>query len=1617
MPEARPSSLRSQRFPQFFSFLQRLWGRLVDPPDSIKNPGDWHRARLLSSLLVVLLAFALVGGLWAIGLEPEIAPVIGVIIIIFGAAYMLSRSRFRHLAAILTIAILALWPHLLLHASGVYEGRRIFDTLVWSFLALWYSALLFNYRVTAGILAVNLLGVILLPLLVPQVHIPTLLYVALYMVTAASLALTGENHWSSIEKDHTRVLLESNQQLQENERFVRTVLDSLSAQIVVLDKNGTILSVNNTWQDFAQRSGLTPNAITPVGRNYRELLTRALQMGDSRALQMADGIASVLNDSEEEFYLKYSAHLHDGANWFEMTVLPLTHPVGGVVVAHEDITARMRVEEERVRLYVAERDARQYSETLQAANLALTRTLDLKTVLETLLDYLAEIVPYDSANVMLLQDGHLLTSHTLRGYEAYTDPVLPQNLVFDVRSIEHIRSIIDNQTSLIISNTLNSPSWSVVEGTQHIRSWMAIPLVAGGKTIGLYSVDKVVPDFFTEEHKERAEALTAQAAIAIQNARLVEEVRQYTAELEERIAEKEKIEADLQSERDFLRLVTETMGQGLTVTDRATRFRLINPAMAEMVGLKPEDMIDIKVRDIVLAEDHPILEEQVELRRSGAISSYELRLKHKEGHTVPVLVSATPLNVTGSNSESIAVVTNLTERKRAEDSLRQEREFARALLENLTEGVVACDKNGRLTIFNRTAREWHGMDALALPPEQWADYYDLYEEDGKSLMATESIPLLRAFHGEAVREVGMAIQAKDQKLRHILASGNAFFDSNGQKLGAVVAMHDITERKQAEDALLQREAILEAVAFAGERFLAGEGWAQEMDAILARFGQATGVSRIVVFQNRQGEGEDTFINAIFEWCIPGIPRLIDQPGLKDFDMQEVGLGKFEELLSQGKIVQNSIEDFPEEVSELLAPFGLNSIVNVPVFVNDHWWGGISFIQSQGVRQWTTTELDAIKVAVSTFAAAIESEQAAEALRESEERFRQLADNIKGVFWMTDVWKLTMLYISRGYRELWGRSRQSLYDNPLEWMAAILPEDRAIAEAAFARQRQGETTDVEYRIVRPDGSIRWIHDRAFPVSDQQGKLIRVAGIAEDVTERVQVQEQMKASEARFRGLFETAPDGNILVDPSGKIVLANPQASVMFGYASDEILGMPVDSLVPPRYTGHADLRAAYTTNPRTRVMGNGLELSALHRDGSEFPVEVLLNPVDSSDGGLVMATIRDVTERKQAEAETIARQAAEKASMAKSEFLSRMSHELRTPMNSILGFGQLLERGRKDTLTPGQLARVQQILKAGRHLLALINEILEISRIEAGRMPVSPEPVDVVQAALEVIELSSPLAEERQIEIHTDIDSSGSAYAIADLQRLKQVLLNLLSNAIKYSGSRNHVWLSIERRHDGWWRISVRDTGPGIPEDQLNRLFQPFERLGAEQKNIEGTGLGLSLSQRLVELMGGQIGVESVPGKGSTFWVALPPTEHPAKERLHVPDIVSSPRLSAKEYTLLYIEDNSANYELVQQVLSDETKIELLWAMAGQEGIELARQRQPDLVLLDLDLPDMQGDEVLTRLRQIRSTQSIPIVILSADATASQLQRLMTAGADAYLTKPLNVEAFLQTVSSLIEES
>ncbi|MBN1528028.1 MAG: PAS domain S-box protein [Thermoleophilaceae bacterium] len=618
-----------------------------------------------------------------------------------------------------------------------------------------------------------------------------------------------------------------------------------------------------------------------------------------------------------------------------------------------------------------------------------------------------------------------------------------------------------------------------------------------------------------------------------------------------------------------------------------------------------------------------------------------------------------------------------------------------------------------------------------------------------------------------------------------------------------------------------------------------------------------------------------------------------------------------------------------------------------------------------------------------------------------DRFWELSSDLlctsglDGVFTrMNPAWEATV-----------GWTEEELCSRP--FIDFVHPDDRERTIAETASLAEGyRTVNFHNRYECKDGSYR--HLMWSSVSVPADNIIY--GIARDITATVAAQEERRSNERFLSSVLENLPNMVFVKD-------AEELRFVRLNHAGEELLGIPRDELIGKSDYDLFDADDAdFFVKKDRQVLASGQLV-----DIPEETVETVAKgtrilhtrkiAIADEDGRsrYLLGISEDITDqhedRRAAEA---ARAEAERANRAKSEFLSRMSHELRTPLNAVIGFGQLLEL---DDLDERQHEGVEQILKAGRHLLELINEVLDISRIESGTMSMSVEPVHLGSVLAEALSLIRPLADEAGVELKGDPSTINGLHVQADQQRLKQVLINLLSNAVKYNRRGGSVRVECSVPCVGHAEVAVIDTGRGMTGEQMERLFDPFDRLGAEAGDVEGTGLGLSLSIGLMKAMGGTIEADSEPGTGTTMRVLIDTAVEPEEEG---PPANGAPRASERSAgergTVVYVEDNLSNLKLVERALEHLPDIRLIPAMHGKLGIDLARQHRPNLILLDLHLPDLHGHEVLELLKADPATDSIPVVVVSADATRSQVSKLLAAGAAEYLTKPINVERLLDVV-------
>ena len=649
-----------------------------------------------------------------------------------------------------------------------------------------------------------------------------------------------------------------------------------------------------------------------------------------------------------------------------------------------------------------------------------------------------------------------------------------------------------------------------------------------------------------------------------------------------------------------------------------------------------------------------------------------------------------------------------------------------------------------------------------------------------------------------------------------------------------------------------------------------------------------------------------------------------------------------------------------------------------------------------------------------------------------ENFSSIATDEKGVIQLFNVGAERML----GYTasEVVDKITPADISDPQEVVArakALSHElDTAITpgfDALAFKASRGIEDIYELTYIRKDGSRFPALVSVTALREALGGIIGYLLIGTDNTARKRVEAEQKQLDQRLRdqqfytrSLIESNIDALMTTDPAGIITDVNKQMEALTGCTRDELIGAPFKNFFTDPDRAEAGIKRVLSGSKVTDY-----ELTARARDGKQTVVSYNATTFHDRDRKLqgVFAAARDVTERKRfertlqennAELER-ARAAAEKANLTKSDFLSSMSHELRSPLNAILGFAQLMNSD-SPAPTPAQAASIDQILNAGWYLLELINEILDLAQIESGKLALSREPTSVTDVMLECQAMIEPQGEKRGITM--TFPPSGTPYFVdADRTRLKQVLINLLSNAIKYNQPNGTVIVDYTMNTPERVRVSVADSGAGLPPEMVQQLFQPFNRLGQERSTEEGTGIGLVMSKRLVEMMGGIIGVDSTVGMGSVFWFELNSANEPQLEAELTQSLVEKAQIQrdAPLRTLLYVEDNPANLKLIEQLIARRPDIRLLSARDGNTGIQLARANLPSLILMDINLPGISGIEALKILREDPATAHIPVIALSANAMPRDIEKGLQAGFFRYLTKPIKIHEFMETLEAALK--
>jgi PAS domain S-box-containing protein len=1081
------------------------------------------------------------------------------------------------------------------------------------------------------------------------------------------------------------------------------------------------------------------------------------------------------------------------------------------------------------------------------------------------------------------------------------------------------------------------------------------------------------------------------------------EVESQNAELQRSQNELESQQIELEMQNDELRLAREAAGQletvlreseeklevtlnsigdGVIATDAQARVTLLNPIAEQLTGWTETEAIGQPVDVIfnIINKDtrQPAAIPVMEAIAHGTIQGLANHtvLIARDGSEYDIADSCAPIrNRDDQVVGAVLVFRDVTEEYAVQQSLRDGSALVQTILNTVVDGIITIHARGGLIetvnqaavkMFGYTATELTGQSFGTLIPE-----LDLDQQNG-------SLEYYSASKEECAVGLGREVMGRRKDGRFFpLEMTTSEMELGGQRYFTGI-LREISVRKQVEE---ERKRLDQQLRENEELFRT----LADNISQLTWIGDAQGS---LFWYNKQWF--DYTGTTLEEMCGWGWQK-VHHP-----DHEQRVVEKFKHCLDIGAVWEDT---FP--LRGVDGKYRLFLSRALPIR-DEHG----------KVLRWFGTNTD------------ITEREQAGALQNAifnSANFSSIATDAKGVIQIFNVGAERMLGYSAD--EVMNKITPADISDPQE----VITRARALSseldtpitpgfEALVFKASRGIEDIYELTYIRKDGSRFPAVVSVTALRDAQDTIIGYLLIGTDNTARKQIEEEQKQLSQRLRdhqfytrSLFESNIDAIMTTDPSGIITDVNKQMEMLTECTRDELIGAPFKNYFTDPARAETGIQQVLNEKKVTNY-----ELTARTRDGKETVVSFNATTFFDRDRKLqgVFAAARDVTERKQLDQELErAKSAAEKANLAKSDFLSSMSHELRTPLGAILGFAQLLESGSPQP-TPVQKRGIDQILQAGWYLLELINEILDLALIESGKLSMSVESVSLPEIMHECEAMIEPQAKKQGIGVNF-INFDTPYFVKADRVRVKQVLINLLSNSIKYNRVGGKVVVESAMCLKNSIRISVRDTGEGLAPEQLAQLFQPFNRLGQEASSEQGTGIGLTVSKRLIESMGGIIGVDSTVGEGSVFWIELELTIEPqaiayVSERIE--DTTMQVQGNVQLYSLLYVEDNPANLMLVEDIIARRTDIRLLSARNGKSGIELARASLPDVILMDINLPDISGLQALKILAGDPATANIPVVALSANAIPRDIANGLEAGFFRYLTKPIKVNEFMDTL-------
>ncbi len=1124
-------------------------------------------------------------------------------------------------------------------------------------------------------------------------------------------------------------------------------------------------------------------------------------------------------------------------------------------------------------------------------------------------------------------------------------------------------SVVADRAPIVVRDLARDARFArkaLVTGAPFLRFYAGVPLVdRDGQVLGSLCVMDVAPRTFSEE---QVDILTGLAA-------------QVVAQLELRLANMtaRARTVDLARSEARARHLLDATPDAVIVADVRGRIEQVNSQAVDLFGYTASELIGRPVEMLVpesMRDSHRV-------HRNGYVAHADPQplstgpdvvAVRKDGSTVPVEVNLAAVDL----ADGRAVLASIRDVS-ASREMQRELRTARDGLSNVLNGavgqaIIATDLTGRITVFSKGATRMLGYSES----EMLGRTPDILHDSAEVAARALELGIEPGFHVfvHATRTgtpdtLEWTYLTADQRRLQVLLSVTAIFDLAGEPTGFIGVATDVTDRQVAQQKLTDSE----------QRFR------------LAFDDSRTGMALTSL---RPGDtGRFLRVN-------PALCQLVGYPEHM--------------LLTRGFLDLTHPDDLAQTqaVTRSLVTGELGSWEVDKRYVHADgrtiWFHLVTSVVNDrdGSPAYAVSQMYDISARVASTA-------------ELETRFRDLATHVDLGFSIRCHDTQEFQYLNPAFFTVFGLDPLGPAPTTVDVVALIHAEDDGPAAVSRALETvvAGAIAEREWRIVPPGTGVRWIRSKSFLIGgDLDAAHPRVASIYEDITARKVAETEVVASEQRFDQLARSTEVGFFLRTPTEMLYMNKGLLTILGANLPEahptvaDIMGM-----IHPD-----DLNLAHdTTSAADRGEATRAELRIIRPDGQTRWIRATNDPVHATNDEpqRVAGTMTDITDYKHAELAVLEAQwNAEQANAAKDEFLSRMSHELRTPLNAVLGFAQLLEFDAPN-LSPAQNLGVGHIVRGGRHLLAMINDLLDITGIGANRLELSITPVDVADLLTDVAGLMHPLAAASQVSFHVDLrEPHHGCWVQADRRRVKQVMINLLSNAIKYNRPDGHVEITVARR-GSQLTIKVSDTGIGIPAEDLAKLFTPFERLGRQRTDIEGSGVGLALTTRLVTVMGGRLDVTSAPGEGSTFTVSLPLGTPPdaAPAGLHTtPEPTPTPTAH-----VLYIEDNPSNRDLLTSVVTRRPNWAITVAVTGNLGFELARAHPPTAIVLDLHLPDIDGADVLHLLKTTPATAGIPVAILSADADPSQITRLLAAGADRYLTKPLEITElfdFLDTHAS-----